>query len=143
MDELARYSRQMVLPGVGRAGQARLGAATVAVVGLGALGSAMAEALARAGVGTLRLIDRDVLELHNLQRQTLYTEADVAAALPKAVAAVAHLQAINSTITQQPQTVDLSAENVTALLAGADLVLDGTDNFAARYLLNDACVAAG
>ena len=143
MDEVDRYARQVVLPQVGRAGQARLRAARVAVLGLGALGSAMAESLARAGVGTLRLVDRDYLELHNLQRQRLYTEADVAAGLPKAVAAAAHLAAINSTVVLEPHVADLTAETGEALLAGADLVLDGTDNFAARYLLNDACVKAG
>src|SRR5690349_16440407 len=126
MDDLDRYSRQMVLPGVGRAGQERLRAARVAVLGLGALGSALAEQLARAGVGSLRLIDRDYLELHNLQRQSLYTEADVAAALPKAVAAAARLQVINSTVALDARVLDVTAETMTDLLADMDLVLDGT-----------------
>jgi adenylyltransferase/sulfurtransferase len=143
MDEWSRYSRQMVLPGVGRSGQARLRAARVDILGLGALGSELAECLARAGVGKLRLIDRDYLELHNLQRQVLYTEADVAAALPKAIAAQAHLQAINGGVALEPQVVDATTENIAELIADTDLVLDATDNFAARYLLNDACVQAG
>ncbi|HMA35454.1 MAG TPA: ThiF family adenylyltransferase [Chloroflexia bacterium] len=143
MDPWARYARQMVLPGVGRAGQERLAGAWVAILGLGALGSALAASLTRAGVGGLRLIDRDYLELHNLQRQSLYTEADVAAALPKAVAAAAHLAAINSGVARESRVVDVTAENIADLLAGTDLVLDATDNFAARYLLNDACVQAG
>src|SRR6476659_3383202 len=88
-----RYSRQTVLPQVGRAGQGKLGAATVVIAGVGALGSAMAEMLARAGIGTLRLADRDYLELHNLQRQSLYTEADIESGLPKAAAATRHLAA--------------------------------------------------
>src|SRR6476661_2195187 len=93
-DDWSRYSRQMILPQVGRAGQARLRGAHVLVLGLGALGSAMATTLTRAGIGALRLVDRDYVELHNLQRQALYTEDDVAAALPKAIAAAARLRAI-------------------------------------------------
>ncbi|MGI8586471.1 MAG: ThiF family adenylyltransferase [Chloroflexia bacterium] len=142
-NDLARYSRQMVLPGVGRSGQARLASAHVAILGLGALGSAMAESLARAGVGSLRLIDRDYLELHNLQRQSLYTEADVAAALPKAVAAAAHLREINSSLALEPLVLDVTAETIREITAETDLVLDATDNFAARYLLNDASVETG
>src|SRR5690349_15843950 len=140
--DLSRYSRQMVLPGVGVEGQRRLAGSRVAILGVGALGSALAESLARAGVGTLRLADRDVLELHNLQRQSLYTEADVAAALPKAVAAAARLQAINSQVTVEPRVADVDAETVEEFLDGVDLALDGSDNFAARYLLNDACLRA-
>ena len=136
----ARYSRQMVVPGFGMTGQRRLAASRVAILGAGALGSALADLLARAGVGALRLADRDYLELHNLQRQTLYTEADVAAALPKAVAAAARLQASNSAVACEPWVADVTPENVDAFLDGVDLALDGTDNFAARYLLNDACV---
>ena len=137
---LERYSRQMILPAVGVDGQRRLQAGRVAILGAGALGSALAEQLVRAGVGTVRLADRDYLELHNLQRQTLYTEADVAAALPKAVAAAAHLRAINSQVTVEPLVADIDAENIGAFLDGVDLALDGSDNFAARYLLNDAGV---
>jgi adenylyltransferase/sulfurtransferase len=110
---------------------------------MGALGAALAETLARAGVGTLRLADRDVLEVHNLQRQSLYTEADVAAALPKAVAAAARLTAINRMVAVEAQVADVTAETVEAFISGMDVVLDGTDNFAARYLLNDACLRCG
>ncbi len=138
-----RYSRQAILPGIGAEGQARIRAGRVAILGLGALGSALAESLARAGVGTLRLADRDVLEAHNLQRQNLYTEADVAAALPKAVAAAARLEAINRQVTVESEMADVTAETVEAFISGMDVVLDGTDNFAARYLLNDAALRHG
>jgi molybdopterin-synthase adenylyltransferase len=143
MDDWSRYSRQMILPQVGRAGQARLREARVLVLGLGALGSAMAATLTRAGAGALRLVDRDYVELHNLQRQSLYTEADVDAALPKAIAAAVHLRAINHEVAQEPIVADVDAENIEQILAGCDLALDATDNFAARYLLNDACVQSG
>ena len=113
----------------------------MAILGLGALGSALAETLARAGVGTLRLADRDVLEAHNLQRQNLYTEADVAAALPKAVAAAARLGAINRQVEVSAHVTDIDAEFIEGFISGMDVVLDGTDNFAARYLLNDAACA--
>lgn len=142
-DSPDRYSRQAILPGIGAAGQARIRAGRVAILGLGALGSALAETLARAGVGTLRLADRDVLEAHNLQRQSLYAEADVAAALPKAVAAAARLAAINRQVALEPQVADIDAETVEAFISGMDVVLDGSDNFAARYLLNDACLRHG
>jgi adenylyltransferase/sulfurtransferase len=103
----------------------------------------MAEILARAGVGTLRVADRDYLEVHNLQRQSLYTEEDVESGLPKAAAAARHLQAMNSEITVEAHTVDVTPENVLELLEGATVVLDGTDNLQTRYLLNDACVKLG
>lgn len=138
-----RYSRQVVLPQVGRGGQERIRAATVAIVGVGALGSSMAEMLARAGVGTLRLADRDYLELHNLQRQSLYTEADIKSWTPKAVAAQHHLAEINSEVKVEPWVVDITPENVMELVEGASVVLDGTDNLQTRYLLNDACISAG
>ncbi len=138
-----RYSRQAILPGIGAEGQARIRAGRVAILGLGALGAALAEALARAGVGTLRLADRDVLEAHNLQRQNLYTEADVVAALPKAVAATARLGAINRQTVIQAQIADIDTEAIEGFIDGMDVVLDGTDNFAARYLLNDACLRQG
>src|SRR4051812_48288292 len=143
LPEGGRYSRQTVLPQVGRNGQDKLRAATVVIVGVGALGSAMAEMLARAGVGTLRLADRDYLELHNLQRQSLYTEADIETGLPKAAAAARHLAAINSEVTAEPWPVDITPDNVPDLLDGASVVLDGTDNLQTRYLLNDACIKLG
>src|SRR5438552_4342022 len=108
MSEMGRYSRQTVLPQVGRAGQEKLRAATVVIAGVGALGSAMAEMLARAGVGTLRLVDRDYLELHNLQRQSLYTEADVESGLPKAAAASLHITEINSEVRVDPRVADIT-----------------------------------
>jgi molybdopterin/thiamine biosynthesis adenylyltransferase len=137
-----RYSRQLRFGPIGRDGQERLGRARVAVVGCGALGSVVAEQLCRAGVGALRLIDRDFIEPSNLQRQSLYTESDAAQALPKAVAAAARLGAINSACRCEPVVADLRAANVERLVAGCDLVLDGTDNFPARHLLNEACCKA-
>ena len=135
-----RYSRQTRFAPLGAEGQARLAAGRVAVVGCGALGSVVALALVRAGVGFVRLIDRDVPERSNLPRQVLFDEADVAAGLPKAVAAARHLTAINSAATIEPVVADLTAANVTALLGGVDVVVDGTDNFEARYLVNEyAC----
>lgn len=132
-----------MLPQVGQSGQEKLRAATVAILGVGALGSSMAEMLARAGVGTLRIADRDYLEMHNLQRQSLYTEADVESGMPKAVAAARHLREINSEVKIETKVVDVTPENVLELVEGAAVVLDGTDNLQTRYLLNDACVARG
>lgn len=136
----ARYSRQILFPGIGAQGQERLVAARVLVVGCGATGSVIASTLARAGVGLMKLVDRDLVELTNLQRQVLYDEADVAARNPKAAAAARALQRINSSITVEPHIADVNAENIEELIAGVDLVLDGADNFETRYLINDACV---
>jgi molybdopterin/thiamine biosynthesis adenylyltransferase len=138
-----RYSRQQNLEVIGAEGQLRLGAATVLIVGCGALGSAQADLLARAGTGTLRLVDRDVLELSNLQRQQLYDEDDVREGLPKAAAAARRLRRINSAIRIEEHVADVTAHNIGALLDGVDLLVDGTDNFDTRYLLNDAAVKAG
>jgi adenylyltransferase/sulfurtransferase len=135
-----RYSRQTLFPGIGPAGQEKLLAARVCVVGCGALGTAQAETLARAGVGGLRIVDRDFVELSNLHRQTLYTERDARERLPKAIAAAQHLAKINSEVAVTPEVADVNHSNVERLIAGCNLVLDGTDNFATRYLLNDACV---
>lgn len=138
----SRYVCQARLPvWGGAAGQAKLAESTVAVVGVGATGSGIAESLVRAGVGTTRLIDRDILELSNLQRQTLYDEEDLAAGLPKAEAARRRLSRINSAVDVEARVADLEASNVMALLEGVDLVLDGTDNFQARFLINDACAS--
>lgn len=135
-----RYSRQTRFAPLGAEGQARLTAGRVAVVGCGALGSVVAMALVRAGVGFVRLIDRDVPERSNLPRQILFDEADVAAGLPKAVAAARHLTAINSAITIEPVVADLTAANITDLLGRVNAIVDGTDNFEARYLVNEhAC----
>ena len=136
-----RYSRQMLLAGMGAEGQERLLRSKAAVVGCGALGSFQAGALARAGVGRLALIDRDYVELSNLHRQWLFDEPDAEQALPKAVAAARRLDQINSGIQVTPWVADLTASNIGDLLAEADLILDGTDNFETRYLLNDYAVS--
>lgn len=138
--ELERYIRQTIFRGVGVEGQRKLLAAKVLIVGCGALGTAIANLLARAGVGYLTIVDRDFLELNNLQRQTLYDEDDLAQNLPKAIAAVNHLRRVNSEIQINALVEDLNYENVEKLVKNHDLVLDGTDNFETRYLLNDVCV---
>ena len=139
----SRYSRQELFAGLGREGQARLGAARVVVVGCGALGSVASEMMVRAGVRSVTVVDRDFVEESNLQRQSLFDEADVARGLPKAAAAEAHLRALNGSVEVRGVVTDLVSDNADALLAGADLVLDGTDNFETRFLLNDICVRAG
>ena len=132
-----RYSRQVRFAPLGADGQARLAAARVAVVGCGALGSVVVMALVRAGVGFVRIIDRDVPELSNLPRQVLFDEADVVAGVPKAAAAAAHLRRINSTAEIEPVVTDLTSTNAEAILGGVDLLVDGTDNFEARFLINE------
>jgi len=136
----SRYDRQKRLPQIGQAGQDLLAQSSVAVIGLGALGSVTADLLARAGVGELRLIDRDVVEWSNLQRQMLYDEAQAAACLTKVEAAQERLSAINSEIRLRPYACDLSADNAHEVLHGSTLLVDGTDNFSTRYLLNDFSV---
>lgn len=138
-----RYSRQELFSGVGVEGQARLGAARVLVAGCGGLGTVSASLLGRAGVGFLRIVDRDVVELSNLQRQALFSEADVRLARPKAVAAAERLAEVNHEIEVEPVVADITPANVRALVADVDLVVDGFDNFEGRYLLNDACVERG
>jgi len=140
---VSRYSRQELFEGIGPAGQARLERARVAVVGCGALGSVLSEMLVRAGVGSLTLIDRDFVEESNLQRQSLFDESDVAGSLPKAVAAQARLRRINSRVEVRGVVADLAPDNASDLLQGAELVLDGTDNFETRFLLNDLAVRDG
>src|ERR1700744_4984315 len=135
-----RYSRQILFPGIGPAGQQRLASAHVAIIGVGATGAATASLLARAGVGTLTLIDRDFVEPSNLQRQILFDESDAHAALPKAEAARRHIAAFNSGITINAHIADLVPANIADLLTPADIVLDCTDNFETRYLINDFCV---
>lgn len=135
-----RYSRQILFNGIGEDGQRKLLAARVLIVGCGALGSAHAEALGRAGVGRLRIVDRDFVEPSNLQRQTMFTESDAEKRLPKAIAAANHLREINSEIDVEPHVTDVNYSNVEHLIGGCDVVLDGTDNFTTRYLINDACV---
>lgn len=136
----ARYLRQIIFPGIGESGQTKLRAARVLVVGVGATGSVIASTLARAGVGYIKIADRDFVELHNLQRQLLFDEADAAARAPKAIAAAQKLARVNSAIQIEPCVTDVNAENIEALMADAALVLDGTDNFETRFLVNDACV---
>ncbi len=138
-----RYARQTLFTGIGPAGQEKLSQARVLIVGCGALGSVLANNLARAGMGHLRIVDRDYVEGNNLQRQVLYEEDDVRQGMPKAFAAAARLRRINSLVTVEPLATDVTAENIEELLEGVDLVLDGTDNFETRYLLNDACLKAG
>jgi len=135
-----RYSRQVLFRGIGVEGQRRLQVARVAIVGCGATGSAVASLLARSGVGTLRLIDRDYVEASNLQRQALFDEADAAESIPKALAAARKIAAFNSQIVVEPQVSDLTPANIQGLLGGMQLILDGTDNFETRYLVNDYAV---
>jgi molybdopterin/thiamine biosynthesis adenylyltransferase len=136
-----RYSRQILFAEIGEEGQERLRASSVAVVGCGALGTAAAGLLVRAGVGRLRIVDRDFVEDSNLQRQTLFEEADAREALPKAVAAERRLRSINSDVRVEGLVADLTPGNIESLLGGFPLLLDGTDNFETRLLLNDYAVA--
>lgn len=137
---LERYSRQILFDGINEAGQRRLLAARAVIIGCGALGTAQAEALARAGVGRLRIVDRDFVEGSNLQRQTMFTESDARDRLPKAIACANHLALINSEIEAEAKVADVNHSNVERLIKDCDVVLDGTDNFSTRYLINDACV---
>jgi adenylyltransferase/sulfurtransferase len=135
-----RYSRQVLFRGIGVEGQRKLTASHVAIVGCGATGSVLASLLARAGVGAIRVIDRDYVEPSNLQRQSLFDEADAAESLPKAIAAARKIAAFNSEIVIEPQVADLTPVNIGSLLEDAQLILDGTDNFETRYLINDFAV---
>ncbi len=138
-----RYNRQILFREIGREGQGKLANSTVLLVGCGALGAMHAEMLARAGVGNLRIVDRDFVEFTNLQRQTLFKESDAAERLPKAIAAKTRIAEINSEIEVSGHIADVNNSNVESLIADCDLVIDGTDNFQVRYLLNDACVKNG
>src|ERR1700736_4319615 len=140
---LDRYSRQMRFHGIGEEGQRRLQQAKVTLCGCGALGTVLANALVRAGVGHLRLVDRDFIEMSNLQRQVLFDEHDVAENLPKAEAAARKLSIINSTVHVEPVVTDIDRTNILELVQDADLILDGTDNFEIRYLINDVAVKLG
>jgi adenylyltransferase/sulfurtransferase len=137
---LERYSRQMRFYGIGEAGQRKLLESRVTLCGCGALGTVLANVLVRAGVGFLRVIDRDFIETSNLQRQVLFDERDVTDNLPKAEAAARKLRAINSAVTVEPVVTDIDRTNIIELCQGADLILDGTDNFEIRYLINDVAV---
>jgi molybdopterin/thiamine biosynthesis adenylyltransferase len=138
-----RYSRQVLFPGIGVEGQQNLASARVCIVGCGATGSVLSSLLVRAGVGYTRIIDRDYIESSNLQRQVLFDERDAAESLPKAIAAHRKLQEINSTVAIEPHVEDLTPDNCDDLLEDVDLILDGTDNFETRYLLNDYAVREG
>src|SRR4051794_29086060 len=137
MSDLGRYSRQILFQPVGEAGQQTLLNSKVAIVGVGALGTVIANHLVRSGVGYLKIIDRDLVELSNLQRQTLFDEEDANLHLPKLIAAVKKLNAINSSVTVEPIVADLNLDNAEDLLKGFDCIVDGTDNFMTRFLIND------
>jgi molybdopterin-synthase adenylyltransferase len=143
MDDLGRYSRQILFHQIGEEGQLKLLNGKVAIVGVGALGTVIANHLVRSGVGFIRLIDRDLVELSNLQRQTLFDEEDAKLQLPKAVAAQKRLNLINSTITIDALITDLNLDNAEELLSGFDCIVDGTDNFMTRFLINDVAVKYG
>jgi adenylyltransferase/sulfurtransferase len=138
-----RYSRQVRFAGIGSAGQQRLSAAKVLLCGCGALGTILADTLVRAGVGWLRIVDRDFVDLTNLQRQVLFDEQDVADHLPKAVVAANRLSKINSQIAIEPHVADVDWRNIRDLASGVDLILDGTDNFETRFLINDVSLETG
>ncbi len=143
MQDLSRYIRQSRFAPLGEKGQRALSEKRALVVGCGALGSVIANTLARAGVGKLRIVDRDFLELNNLQRQVIYDEDDVASGLPKAIAAANKLRKFNSQIEIEPIVADISHTNIAELAQGADVIVDGTDNFEIRYLLNDIAMKQG
>jgi len=140
---LDRYARQVRFAPLGEEGQRRMLASRVLLCGCGALGSVIANTLVRGGVGKLRLVDRDFVELNNLQRQVLFDEADVAAQTPKAIAAAEKLRRINSTVEIEPIVADVDPSNIVGLCDGVDLILDGTDNFETRFLLNDVSQKLG
>ena len=137
---LDRYVRQMRYPPLGEEGQRRLAASRALVCGCGALGSVLANTLARAGVGCVRIVDRDFIELNNLQRQVLFDEDDIARGLPKAIAAAEKLRRINSEVEIEPVVADVDHTNIQQLVDGVDVIVDGTDNFETRFLVNDAAV---
>jgi molybdopterin-synthase adenylyltransferase len=138
-----RYSRQMRFPGLGKAGQEKLSQSRVTLCGCGALGTILANLMVRAGVGFVRIVDRDFVELSNLQRQVLFDESDVTNNIPKSVAAATKLRQVNSTVEIEPIVADIDRTNILELCKDADLILDGTDNFEVRYLINDASISLG
>ncbi|HEY4710520.1 MAG TPA: ThiF family adenylyltransferase [Candidatus Acidoferrales bacterium] len=142
-ESLEKYSRQILFAGIGEAGQEKILEASAVLVGCGALGTVVANLLVRAGIGRLRIIDRDFVERSNLQRQMLFEEADAADALPKAVAAERRLRAVNSDVEIEGVVADLTPNNATDILSGFPLILDGTDNFETRFLVNDAAISLG
>ncbi len=138
-----RYSRQALFDGIGESGQKRIQNGSAVIIGCGALGTIIANNLARSGVGRIRIVDRDFVQLNNLQRQVLFDEEDAQRRLPKAVAAVKRLNEINSSIELEPVVCDVNPKNVEELIRGFSVVLDGTDNIETRFLLNDACIKGG
>jgi len=132
-----RYSRQSLFPGIGQEGQRKLGNSYVVITGCGALGTIIATSLVRAGTGKVRIIDRDFIEYHNLQRQVLFSEEDIKDELPKAIAAERHLKKVNSSVEIEGIVADVNYTNIERLVAGADLILDGLDNLETRFLIND------
>ncbi len=143
MPQLSRHCRQTILPEIGEAGQRALAGSTVLVVGCGALGTHCAELLVRAGVGCVQILDRDLVELSNLQRQVLFDQRDADRRAAKAIAAASRLRAVDPTIEIRPFVVDLTSDDVEDFVEDVDLVVDGTDNLETRYLLNDACARLG
>ncbi len=132
-----RYSRQIIFPGIGEKGQKKLGNSYAVIIGCGALGTVIATSLVRAGVGKIKIIDRDFIEYHNLQRQVIFTEEDIKAELPKAIAAERHLKKVNSSVEIEGVVADVNYANIERLVAGADVILDGLDNIETRLLIND------
>lgn len=140
---LERYSRQMRFPGMGKAGQEKLLASRVTLCGCGALGTVLANVLVRAGVGFIRIVDRDFVEPSNLQRQVLFDESDVEGNLPKSEAAAIKLRQINSSVVVEPIVADIDRTNIEDLCRDSDMILDGSDNFEVRYLINDVAIKLG
>jgi len=135
-----RYSRQILFPGIGEEGQRKLSNSNVVIIGCGALGSIIATSLVRAGVGKVRILDRDFIEYHNLQRQLLFDEEDIRNELPKAIAAERHLKKVNSSIDIEGIVADVNFTNIERLIKGADVILDGLDNYETRFLINDVSI---
>jgi molybdopterin/thiamine biosynthesis adenylyltransferase len=138
-----RYRKQMLFSGIGRDGQQKLSESSVLLVGCGALGCVLADAMTRAGVGFIRIVDRDFVELSNLQRQVLFTESDVEQHLPKSIAAADRLRRVNSAVSIDPHVADVDFSNILEFTSGVNLILDGTDNFEIRYLINDVALETG
>ncbi len=142
-ETMDRYSRQVIFPGIGPAGQRRLAGSRAVIIGCGALGTVIANTLVRAGVGRVRIVDRDFIEEHNLQRQVLFSEDDIKKGLPKAVAAKRRLRQINSSIEIEGIIADVNFTNIESFVDGADIIMDGLDNFETRFLINDASLKHG
>jgi len=143
MSRLERYSRQILLAEIGKEGQEKLLSSAVAIIGCGALGTVIANSMVRAGVGRVKIVDRDYIESNNLQRQVLFDEEDIARGLPKAIAAAEKLRRVNYRVRIEPLVADVNPGNAEEIIGDVDLVLDGTDNFETRFLVNDACVKHG